>query len=76
MKRYEVKVIANSKTQSVKEENGILKVKVMAIAVNGSANRAVIKLLAQYFKVKEKEVHIVKGEKSTGKLVDIEHNNM
>lgn len=71
MKSFSIKVIANSKTQGVKEENGILKVKVMAVAVNGAANKAVIKLLADYFKVKQKDIVITKGEKSANKIIEI-----
>jgi uncharacterized protein (TIGR00251 family) len=68
---YLIKVIPNAKKSSVDVVNERLKVKVSAPAVDGKANEAVIKVLAQHFKVRTSEVKILKGEKSRDKVVSI-----
>lgn len=71
MKRITVKVIPNARKNEIIEEEGRIKVKVNAPAADGKANKAVIKLLAAYFKVKERQVSIIKGEKSREKQICI-----
>ncbi len=72
MKVINVRVIPNAKKNNVSEEEGRLKVHVMAPAVGGKANRAVAKLLAEFFKVKKSDVRIIKGEKSREKVVEVD----
>jgi uncharacterized protein len=68
---YLIKVIPNARKSSVELEDGRLKVKVSAPAVDGKANEAVIKALADHFKVRTSQVKIVKGDKSREKVVCI-----
>lgn len=71
--RINIKVIANAKKPEViQDENNLLKVKVSSPAVEGKANKAVIKILAEHFGVKERQIAIVKGEKSSNKLIEVE----
>lgn len=37
----------------------------------GKANKQIIKLLADYFKISSSKIQIVKGEKSKEKIIDI-----
>ena len=71
MKLINVRVIPNAKKNNVSEEQGKLKVHVSAPAVDGKANKAAIKVLAEYFKVKKKNIKIIKGAKSREKVVEI-----
>lgn len=44
---------------------------VKALPIEGRANEAIIKLLAEYFKVPKSSVGIVSGHKSKNKIVEI-----
>jgi len=69
--KIRVKVIPNSKIEEViKEDNGFL-VRVKEPAKEGKANRAVIKLLADYFGVPQRQVAISSGFGSRNKVIDI-----
>ena len=69
--KIDIKVVAKAKKNTVKEENGILKVTVMAPAVDGKANKAVLKLLAKYYDVSPGRKEITKGLKSRNKTISI-----
>ena len=67
-----VKVIPNAKKNKAVEEAGRLKVYLTATPVEGKANRALIEFLSEHFKVKKKQIRIVRGEKSREKVVEIQ----
>ena len=69
--RVEVKVIPNARRDKVTKEGGKLKVYVRAPVVEGKANRALIKLLAEFFGVRRRDVRIIRGERSRVKLIEI-----
>ncbi len=69
--KYSIKTVPNARRNAVKEENGLLKVYVTAPAVDGKANKAVQKVLADHFKVRASQIFILKGEKSREKLIEI-----
>jgi len=71
VKVIQVKVIPNAKKAEVIEEKDFYKVKVNAPAIEGKANKAVIKSLADYFKIKPKQISIIKGEKNSLKTIAI-----
>jgi uncharacterized protein (TIGR00251 family) len=71
MKTVNIKIIPNAKKEEIKEEEGRLKVYVRAPAVEGKANKALIDLLAVYFKIKKKDIVIIKGELSRDKVISI-----
>jgi len=68
-----VKVKTNSKNEKVKEiESEIFKVWVSAMPQKGKANKRVIELLSDYFKVPKTSINIVCGEMSKSKIIEIE----
>lgn len=75
--KLSVKVIVNAKTSGVVEDgidlfgNRYLKVKVNKPPEDGKANKELIKVIADYLKMKPKDVSIVKGETSTSKVVGV-----
>jgi hypothetical protein len=71
MKRIKIKVVPNARKNKVFEEGERLKVYVTSPPTGGKANKAVIKLLADFFEVKRGDVKIIKGEKSREKIVEI-----
>lgn len=76
--RLSIKVIVNAKTSEVVEDghdlfdNRYLKVKVNKPPEDGKANKEVIRVIADYFKIKTKDVRMIKGETSTSKIVEVE----
>lgn len=72
MLKITVKVKANAKQEMVEEvREGYYRVAVKAKPVGGQANKALIKLLAKYFKVPVAQVRIVFGRTSKEKVVEI-----
>ena len=69
--KVRVKVIPNSKTEEVITEDDSFLVKVKEPPREGKANRAVVKLLAQYFKIPQSSVTISSGFKSRNKVVEV-----
>jgi len=66
-----VKVIPKAKRNEVSKEGEVLKVRVRVPAAKGKANKAVIELLADYFKVKKSDIRIIRGEKSREKVIEV-----
>ena len=58
-----------SHAQLVGVQEGILKIKVTALPVEGAANEACIKLLAKTFDLRESQLEIFAGAKSRKKTV-------
>ncbi|MFH1541991.1 MAG: DUF167 domain-containing protein [bacterium] len=69
--RYNIRVIPNAKQNRIVQETDRLKVYLTAPAVDGKANKALIEFLAEYFKVKKRQVAIIRGEKSRDKTIEI-----
>ena len=51
--------------------NGLVKVKVTAPPVDGEANKAVIKLLAQELGLKKSQIAIIRGQRSRIKTIEL-----
>ena len=66
-----VRVIPKASRNLVKKQEDGIKVYVTKPAHDGLANRQVIALLAEYFKVKIYQVRIISGEKSRNKIVEV-----
>ena len=58
-----------SRAQIVGVQEGMLKIKVTALPVEGSANEACVKLLAKTFALKKSQLEIFAGAKSRKKTV-------
>jgi len=72
MARYRIKVVPrSSKNQVIRLDSGVLKVKLMALPVEGRANRALLQVLADHFGVKKSSIRLVAGETSSHKWVEI-----
>lgn len=66
-----IRVVPGAKKNFIREEEGRLKVYLNAPAVEGKANKALVKFLAEYFKVRKSQIEITKGLKSRDKIVNI-----
>ena len=78
MMNIEVKVTAGAKSNSFKFENGAYSIRIMAKAIDGKANKAIIEFLADELNIKKKDIDILKGEKSIKKIIaiNIEENKL
>lgn len=74
----EVKVTVGAKSNSFKFENGAYSIRIMAKAIDGKANKAIIEFLADELNIKKKDIEILKGEKSSKKIIaiNIEENKL
>jgi uncharacterized protein (TIGR00251 family) len=69
--KISVKVIPNSKIEEVVREGDRFVVRVKEPAKEGKANGAVIKSLAAYFKVPQRQVVISSGFGSRNKVIEV-----
>ncbi len=69
--KIKVKVTANARVEEVNKGEDGYSVRVKAPAKEGKANRAVIKALAEYFKVPQSSIRIVSGIGGKNKIVEI-----
>lgn len=70
--KYRVLVKPGSKKNEVVESTaGELTVRTTARAHDGEANKAVVAMLAKYFRVGKTRVKIVAGEKGKNKLIEV-----
>jgi len=67
----DVKVFPASKRNLIKQEGDVWKIYLNAPAVDGSANKALIALLAEHFKVRKSRIEITKGLKLRYKTINI-----
>ena len=71
-KKIVVKVKANSKEIKVEKIiDNVYKIKLTTSPVNGQANKQLIEVLAQYFKVAKSQIEIKSGQTSKTKVVII-----
>lgn len=70
--RIYVKVSPRSSKNEVKQiSQGEYKVKLTAPPVNGEANKQLIEVLSDYFKIAKSNIQIVGGKSAKVKMVDI-----
>ena len=70
----DIRVRANAKQNKVGGEiAGRLIVFVQAPAVDGKANEAVLKVLAEHFEVRARDIKIIRGETNRDKTIEIEN---
>lgn len=68
----QVKVFPKSKKKEVSEENGVLKVHLNSAPEKGKANKELVAILAEYYKISKGRITILKGETARNKVVEIE----
>jgi uncharacterized protein (TIGR00251 family) len=67
-----VKVFPEAKEEGiVKRADDEFEVRVKEKAEEGRANRAVIRMLANYFKISESKIRLIKGFKERNKIFEI-----
>ncbi len=66
-----VKVVANARQNRVKEEGERYKVYLTAPPAEGRANKLLIGLLSDYFKVKKSGIKIISGILSKSKTIEV-----
>jgi len=65
-----IKVIPrSSQNKVVGVENGVLKLKLIAMPIEGAANEAVIDFLSKWLRKPKSSIELIKGEQSRHKLV-------
>lgn len=69
--KIEVKVIPNAKRNIISPEGQRYKIHLNAPAVDGKANEALIKFLAEHYQVRKNQIEITKGLKSRHKVIII-----
>lgn len=69
--KFKIKVVANSKNNSVEFLEDFIKVKIKQRAVEGKANKAIIEYLSDLLKVAKSKVSIASGEKSSIKTIKV-----
>ncbi len=70
--KLSVKVIPNAKkSEIVGYENAILKVRLSAPPVDGKANDALVRFLADLWGIKKSEITILRGETGRNKVLDV-----
>ncbi len=71
--RFAVRLTPRSSVERVEEVvDGVLKVRVMAPAVEGAANASLVRILAEELGVAKRDIRIVAGAASRQKLVVVE----
>lgn len=71
MVNLEVKVTAGAKSNSFKKENELYYIRIMAKAIDGKANKSIIEFLAKELNIKKRDIEIIRGEKSSKKIISI-----
>ena len=70
--KLQIKVIPNASISAIVDTDSTpWKIKVQSPPSDGKANKEVIRLIANYFKVPKSKVVIVSGEKTKIKLLEI-----
>ena len=72
MPRINLRVIPRARQNKITTDaDGTLRVHITAAPVDGAANDAVIRALAEYFHVPKSQIKIVRGETSRNKIVEL-----
>lgn len=73
MKKIIVRVLPRSSKNEVlgPMADGVLKIKLTAAPVDGKANEALIKLLANYFRIAKSQITIAAGATGRNKIIEI-----
>ena len=69
--RLNVKVIPRAKRELFKKEGELIKIYLTVPPVNGKANAALVRFLAEHFGVRPSDIEIIKGLHSQRKTIII-----
>ena len=70
--KFQVKVCANSSKDIIDFSGETIKIKIMAPAIEGRANKAIIGYLSKIAGVAKTKIKIISGEKSSIKIISIQ----
>jgi uncharacterized protein len=70
--RITVRVIPRSSTNEISQEGDVFKVRITAPPVDGAANQALLKLLAERLGVHKRSLQIVQGTTGRHKIIQID----
>ena len=71
---FNIKVITKASCNKIYIQNGIIKVKVREVAENGKANKAIIDLFSETFRIPKSNIQIIKGATTSKKTMKIIFN--
>lgn len=71
--KISVRVKPNTKEEKVEKVGEVFTVYVKEPAKEGRANRAVIELLSEYFKIPKSQIVILTGIKSKQKIIEVKN---
>ena len=71
MRKINVRVIPRARQNKITVEDEKLRVHITAAPVDGAANDAVIRALADYFDVPKSQIKIIRGATSRNKVVEL-----
>ncbi len=69
-----IRAIPNAKNNEVTTEVDKIQIKVAAQPESGKANKEIIKILADHYKIKKSKIRIIQGLKSRDKVIKIEES--
>jgi hypothetical protein len=69
--KFVAEVKPGARENSVKEKDGVFRISVKASAIEGRANEAAGKLIAEHFGISAERVRLVSGRRSRKKMFEI-----
>ncbi|NPA76548.1 MAG: DUF167 domain-containing protein [Candidatus Diapherotrites archaeon] len=69
--RINVRVVPNAKKPKITREGDSFKIWIDAPARDGKANKRLVEIIAAETGAKKSEIHIVQGEKSRNKVIEV-----
>lgn len=69
--KFSIKVVANSKNNSLDFQDGYIKLKIKEKPIEGKANKAIIKYLSDVLDIPKTRITILNGEKGSLKLIQV-----
>jgi len=69
--RIRAEIKPGSREEGISKQEGVFRIKVKEPAVEGRANRAAIKILADYFKVAASRINLIAGGNGRKKVFEI-----
>lgn len=69
--KFKIKVVANSKNNSIEFCEEFIKIKIKERAIEGKANKAIIQYICDLTKIPKSKISISFGEKSSIKTIKI-----
>ena len=72
VRQIKLRVIPRARQNKIDvDESGTYRIHITAAPVEGAANAAVVRALAEYFDVPKSQIRIVRGETSRNKVVEL-----